>query len=488
LLQRQLFPKFNPSPFNQSNSHMKSFKSFLALCLVAAALAPSATHASHNMGPELTYKQTGTNTFKATLTVYRACGGSSPASSYVLSKGACGGNVTVSRVSITDVTPICPTAQSKCSNGSATYGWESHVYEGTFTLSTSCSSTVLSFSDCCRESGIGNLSNSGTQNLWVSTLVTNLTGNGGSHWSNPPMFTATVNKPASFNAGGIDPDGDQLVYSLTSCKTGATSNVTYASGYSGTNPLSTSGGMSINSATGQITFTPNAVMSGVVCVKAEEYRGGVKIGEITRDIVVNVISGSNSQPTVGSVNGGGSYAATVTAGSNLTFTSTGGDPNGQGVTLSWNSGISGASMSFSGNGGTAPVATFSWTPTAPGTYYFVLNAKDNNCDLNGVTQQAFTVNVNAAKSSPFASGNASISCSPQPFSTAFSLSGLLPEASGEVSIEVLDLSGRRVSQHVTTATQGEFSLVMDGSALAPGLYFAVARSGDLQAVTRLLKQ
>jgi hypothetical protein len=134
------------------------------------------------------------------------------------------------------------------------------------------------------------------------------------------------------------------------------------------------------------------------------------------------------------------------------------------------------------------VATFSWTPTAPGTYYFVLNAKDNNCDLNGVTQQAFTVNVNAAKSSPFASGNASISCSPQPFSTAFSLSGLLPEASGEVSIEVLDLSGRRVSQHVTTATQGEFSLVMDGSALAPGLYFAVARSGDLQAVTRLLKQ
>lgn len=67
-------------------------------------------------------------------------------------------------------------------------------------------------------------------------------------------------------------------------------SVNYLPGFSATSPLMTSaaGPVTIDENTGAITFTPNIMQVGIVCVRVEEFRNGVKIGEVVRDIQFNV--------------------------------------------------------------------------------------------------------------------------------------------------------------------------------------------------------
>lgn len=463
------------------------------LLILSFVTCHSLLRATHSMGPELMVKKiAGSNNYLVTLNIYRTCGGSAPASSYNVSKGACGGSLTVNRVSTTDITPLCPSAVSKCSSPSGNFGVELHVYTGTFNLSSGCGSTTLSFSDCCRESGISSLSNPGSQSMYVGCLLTNNISNSSPVWLNPPVLTLPVNKAAHFNAAASDPDGDALVYSLTACRQGATTDVTYASGYSGTSPLTTQGGVSINSSTGAISLTPTAVETGVICIRAEEYRGGSKIGEITRDVVIRVISSGNNPPAVSGVNGGSSYSATVTAGSNLTFMLNGSDADGEAVNMDWNHGITGPSVSFTNNNTTAPVATFSWTPSTAniGTHVFTLNVKDNACDINAVSQYTYQVTVNAPKlqaADPGAEGNF-LQCHPQPFTGTFTAAGFLEGAEGPVKITLVDLTGRKTASFDCLAVAGYFSAGHDLSEIPAGVYVAVAECGKLKTAVRVLKQ
>ncbi|MEZ4686233.1 MAG: hypothetical protein R3B47_09250 [Bacteroidia bacterium] len=66
----------------------------------------------------------------------------------------------------------------------------------------------------------------------------------------PPITNLCVGRSYEFPAGAFDPDGDILQYSLVPCMTSASSSVSYGSGFSATNPLSSSTGVTIDPSTG----------------------------------------------------------------------------------------------------------------------------------------------------------------------------------------------------------------------------------------------
>jgi hypothetical protein len=88
-------------------------------------------------------------------------------------------------------------------------------------------------------------------------------------FQNPGFGSGCVGQQVNYNHGVIDPDGDDLVFSLGDCYGSANTPVNYVAGLSGTSPLFTSGGVSINSLTGAISFTPDFVQIGVICVLVE---------------------------------------------------------------------------------------------------------------------------------------------------------------------------------------------------------------------------
>ncbi len=374
----------------------KARSSKLLLCLLFFALVaamPNA-NATHLVGGEITYKCISGNTYEVTLVLFRDCDGVRLYSSQRIFS-SCGGSFDVRRVSIEDVTPLCPGEGSTC-NGGSIPGIEKHTYTGTVNLPF-CGSLILSYSSCCRNADITTLL--GSNSLYISSLLeTNLAVcNSSPVFNNNGSSYGCMGEVVNYNHGVTDPDGDQLVFSLVDCLQSASSTVTYAPGYSGLNPLSTTGGVSIDPATGAISFTPDIVQVGVLCVLVEEYRNGVKIGEITRDIQFNIencnAGGGGNNPPVAS----GPYQYNVNPGSQLCFNIVGSDPNaGDLIKMTTNNGISGGTfMPALPQGFTAsPSTQFCWTPTNAdqnATHFFTITVQDDACPTVG--QNTFTYQV-----------------------------------------------------------------------------------------------
>jgi hypothetical protein len=369
----------------------------LLLCL------KSTSQASHGMGANITYSCNGNGQYVVTVQFFRDCSGVSPFTSYSLSysSASCGVNssTTVSQLGgVVDITPVCPSQATNCGGGGGSYGVELYTYQGVMNLPPGCGNDwVLGWTECCRNSAITTLNSPGSQNIFVSANLNNtLTPcNSSPVFNNPPTPFVCNNQPVSYNHGVTDPDGDSLRFSLVNCNQALGSSVAYGGGFSGINPLSTVAGVTINPLTGTITFTPNAVQIGVLCVRVQEYRGGVLIGETVRDMQFRVLNCNNQAPNVSGINGTAVYQMTVCVGSNTCFNVNGTDANGNNITMTWNNGIPGGVLNFQGNGGTSPTGFFCWTPTAAdvGANFFTITAEDNACPVTGVSTYSYLINV-----------------------------------------------------------------------------------------------
>jgi hypothetical protein len=117
---------------------------------------------------------------------------------------------------------------------------------------------------------------------------------------------------STVSPGGFDADGDSLVYSLIGARSAAGSPVNYAGTFSGTQPLSSSTSITIHASTGLISCTPSLFNEvAVLCMRVDEYRNGVKIGEVNRDIQIRTIDCSTIAPPV--INCPGNIQAAVNA-------------------------------------------------------------------------------------------------------------------------------------------------------------------------------
>ncbi len=121
----------------------------------------------------------------------------------------------------------------------------------------------------------------------------------------PPLSDyACVNQPFYFDFSGTDADGDSLVYfleiplngnstrgnPLPNASSGPYSQVLMLHGYNNVNNLIRGNpSLNIGRQTGQLTLTPSEPGLFVFAVKCEEYRDGIKIGEVRRDFQLMVL-------------------------------------------------------------------------------------------------------------------------------------------------------------------------------------------------------
>ena len=367
-------------------------------CLLLIGLSFSA-NASHYSGGELTYTYAGPNQYLVKLTIYRDCNGVSVGSTQVVNytSAACGVNasITLNLVSTTEVTPLCPSAPSACGGG-GNLGIQLIIFQGTLNLPPGCSDWVLSTQNCCRNAAITNLSSPSSQDIYIEARLNNTAGlmDNSPTFSSPPQFFGCVGQTINFQQLAYDSDGDVLVYSLINAKQAASTNVNYAGGFSGVNPFTVP--LVLNSSTGQITFTPNVPQVAVVAVLIQEYRNGVLIGSIMRDIQFVIRPCNNGLPAVSGINNvPGVYDVTICSGASTCFNIFGTDPDaGQAISLSYAGGIPGAIFTQTGTTA-APSGTFCWNSSTnpPGDYTFSITAQDDACPLIGQNTILFTVHV-----------------------------------------------------------------------------------------------
>lgn len=381
-------------------------RAFYVLCTLFTCCWINTASATHSMGFDMTYECLGGNQYKVTLSFYRDCNGI-PAyqgtAPNVTWTGSCGsGVVNMGNRQVVEITPSCPgIVGSACNGGNGIYGIEKHTFIGLVTLPSGCTSVSFQHGVCCRNQVITTLNTPLSTNLFVSIDVDDVSlCNNSPVFTNDPVPFGCVGQPVQYNHGAVDADGDQLRYSLIDCFDRLNTPVNYVTGLNATNPLFTTNGMSIDPNTGAINFTPAVAQVGVFCVAVDEFRNGVRIGRVVRDIQFTAIACSNNNPTLSGVDNTNDFSATATVGSTLCFDVFSSDVDAnQTTSLTWNNGIPGGS--FVGNGANREVGTFCWTPTANdvGTFTFTVTVRDDFCPIVGQNIYTYTINVLPATNS-----------------------------------------------------------------------------------------
>ena len=364
-------------------------------------------YATHGMGMDLTYQCVGGNTYIFQLAFYRDCGGAAaPASANItFNSASCGQNFnrTLAFFSSQETTPICASLTTEC-NGGVFPGAQEYLYRATITLPAQCADWRVSYDLCCRNNDINTINTPGSQSIYTETFLNNLAGigcNSSPSFSNDPVPFVCANQLYCFNNGASDADGDSLAYSLVTPKTGPNlaDTVVFTAGYSAINPLSSTPAVTLDPLTGDFCMNPTDTNEiSVLAILVEEYRNGVKIGSIRRDIQLRILScpNGNSSPIATGIDSTNTFNYKICAGDPINFQIHSVDPDtGQTVTMNWNNAIAGANFTLSP--GPRPVGTFNWTPTMAdirsNPYCFTVSVADDNCPFNAAQVFSYCIFV-----------------------------------------------------------------------------------------------
>jgi len=364
------------------------------------------TKASHIAGGDLTYQSLGNGTYLVTYTLYRDCFGiTAPTTAFLsVASNSCGSatqSITMTQVPGTgqEITPTCSTTTSTC-NGGSSAGIQQYQYTALVSLPYPCPDWHLWVDDCCRNQAITTIQNPSGDGLYIDAYLDNTIYSSSSPtFNNVPIVFFCIGQTNYFNQGAVDADGDSLAYYFIPPRNAENDPLIYNTGYSIANPLSSSPAVSINSYTGDIAVTPTQQEIGLMSVVVEEYRNGVLIGRVMRDIQVYTVACSNTLPSISGVNGTTSYATSACAGAAplcLNISSSDNNSNDS-LWLTWNQGIPGAT--FSPGTGSRPVGQFCWAPTPadarPNPYTFTVTVHDNSCPSPGVQTYSFSILVSS---------------------------------------------------------------------------------------------
>ena len=382
------------------------YKSVLGIALSAFfyLINLNESKASHAMGADITYQCLGNNQYRVTFSFYRDCFGiAAPATMSLNISSSCFPNQTVNLSPLpsspTLITPLCPSALSTCNGGSFT-GIQEWVYEGIITLPGPCADWTFSHSENARNAAITTISGAGSDDLFVYSVLNNTNGicDDSPIFSNRPVPFACVGQRFCFNHGAYDAQGDSLSYQIITPRSGpnASDTVGYLPGYSAGQPVISSPPMTFNPATGDFCMTPQQTDVTVLAILVSEWRNGVLIGQVERDIQVTVLNCSNILPSITGMNGAPFFTANVCAGNPICFYIASIDPDASNTTIiTWDGSIPGAS--FTTTNGHRDSAYFCWTPTAADIsqtpYCFTVTVSDDNCPYIGVQAYSFCITV-----------------------------------------------------------------------------------------------
>ena len=412
---------------------MKAIYINLLLVILCASLNTEKLLASHGVAADITYQCINPNTgsYAIQLIFYRDCAGINVQSSLTMSARLNGGtcmppppnpnnpniNFTVTLQSSSEVSPLCDTMLSRC-NGGPQPGIKRYVYAGQLTIGTGCSDLIVSFTHCCRANSLANITNPGSSNLYVQTLINsnhpNWMGNGNNsvQFNNIPILYTCAGQASTYNPLSFDPDGDSLVFRKAVPLINIDqSTVNYVVPYSAQEPFCSNGTYNLDSTNGQISFVACANTNGtqLLSMLIDEYRNGVLIGQTRRDIVViisnsctNTISLQDSIFTNNGIITGNNSSTQILScdNSSITLNAYFSDTNPANV-LTPNSDIGlwipGASFSYSYSNlpdSNQIVVTFQIpSGLAVGAHDFFLSVKNNVCPFYNIQHFAYRIVV-----------------------------------------------------------------------------------------------
>ncbi len=370
--------------------------------------------ATHARGIDLTYTCIDNNTYEIQLDFYFDCtSGEIPSGNAMISieSQSCEENLgevflfqDVASSGI-EVSPLCALFlerdSSTCLGGNLP-GVMKYVYKETITLPTACEDWRISYSECCRDDAITNLNNPADFNLYTEAFINNTNDicNNSPTFSNIPTPFYCL-KSNTFLMGTFEPDGDDLTFELVNPLAGFEQDIPYNTGFQVDQPLNANS-FSFDPIDGSFTFIPKGQEFSVVSVLVEEYRDGVFVGAVRRDIQVVVLDCENNNVRVeGSENnptGNGPQQVYETCPGNLlTFDIIATDEDAADViTLSSTiQSIFGASLEIDPNATNPLRATFNWTPTNAdvGTHLLAIQVTDNACPIASNFSHIFQIIV-----------------------------------------------------------------------------------------------
>jgi gliding motility-associated-like protein len=385
------------------------FKSFIykiLLMLIILLNWQMMIWATHNRGGEITYVRIGGNTYEFTITTCTDVGPQAQADRNELYINYGDGTIdTLPRVQ------IVPQALNHQKN----------VYKGIKTFQ-SAGSYRITVEDPNRNGGILNIypnsatnSNSVVFAIDCEIVISPFAGNGNTSVQFdecPCPAIACVGFPYCYNPQAVDPDGDSLSYELVA-PLGANANPLSIPVVYNFPHLVGGGTASIDQVTGTFCWTnPTMIGEFNFAIKITEWRNGIKVGTVTRDIQLTVQgSCSNFAPVITAPN-----QFCVTAGDNVSFPVSVSDADGHVINLvatgqPLNEASSPATFpSVSGAGNVTGI--FNWntncTHIQPGVYNVLFAATDNgNPIMQNYAQTQIKVlapKVTGVVATPFGNG------------------------------------------------------------------------------------
>jgi len=366
--------------------------------------------ATHQRAAEITYTWLGGNAYEFTLTTYNVPNAAWQQRDSLLINWGDGSGEYVPRTAWQDLGDDCVVNTYKSIHNYAS--------SGTYTIS---------MEDANRNYGVINVPNSVMVPMHIDTeLVINpfLGYNNSPQLLNPPLDRGCVGKLYLHNPSAYDPDGDSLSYKLVTCK--GQDGIEIA-GY--TLPQA-SQSFEIDSLTGELRWDA-PLMQGEynVAIMVEEWRHGVKIGSVVRDMQILISYCDNDLPQIQCDD---QYC--LVAGEQLDFIISASDPNGDNVTLTasgapFEVAVSPAMLNPETAFGMHPQMEFLWNTVYAHIrntpYQVVIHAKDDDTPVSLTNLKTVSIHVMAPKVQNFAADlhghDVTLSWLPYPCSNAVAL-------------------------------------------------------------------
>ncbi len=392
--------------------------------------------AATTQGISVYYQHLGYMRYRLMADVYRACSGIGFPSSFkgTLRSGTCSTAITLTRDSIREIRNGCNNKSVCIPNSSSGFGLEVQRYSllvdfslspyNAFTQSSCCDvQFVLEDGSLYRPS----LSSLSSNNVYAacSLSLCRITGLKSGNSSAIPEFPISTlvwyNQPNQVSMFSLDPDGDSLAYSLAKPRITASTYCTFNSGYSETNPISTScpgsypctpaptsnppRGFYLDPVRGDLIFQPMMTSeTGLICVEITEYRRDSsgkmqKVGSTLHErIVLCTNSYNNNVPVISLPDATdactGIYQCYSIQIKDKKFSSTSAPDT---LRLKWNGSLSGMSVNTVQtlpNEATVQVCLTAMAPdTLPNAHFFTVWADDNFCPNPARAQQTLRFRV-----------------------------------------------------------------------------------------------
>ncbi|HRO39991.1 MAG TPA: PKD domain-containing protein [Flavobacteriales bacterium] len=379
----------------------------LLLTIVLGFFAISVAKATHIAGGEIYYHCLGGNQYRITLVVYRDCAGVSLNNSYTLAvQSPCGNKtVNVSTPGGVEISQLCnlELPNSTCQGGTLP-GIQQYIYTGTVTLPP-CNYWTVSWSAPWRNGAIANLVNPGDKDVYIEARINNQAGpcDNSAQFTNTAIPFVCAGYPISYSYGAFDAQGDSLAYTFISAMNTGGVNLPYVSPHTGQQPIP---GITLDPASGQVTFTLNQVGNWVVVVRVDQYNAnGAWIGAIMRDMQFIAYPCSNVPPDPatgivdalsGQATQTGPRAIEICESGNFCFDAVISDPNaGDVLTATTNiaQNLPGATITYSGTNPLTAHVCWSGVSNASGFFPFILTVSDGACPIPALQTYVYSVHV-----------------------------------------------------------------------------------------------